>query len=161
MITKLLPLNRLDANTGQIEGLPQNPRFIRDEKFKRLVKSIEDDPDMMSLRECIVVPFKNRYVVIAGNMRLRACKELGYTDIPCKILDADTPAEKLRAITIKDNVGFGQDDYDMLANEWDADELTEWGMDVPKWDAIEEYSEKEITDKLPTEHKCPKCGYEY
>lgn len=131
MQSKSLSISKLKSNTGQIDGLPANPRVIRDEKFQKLVKSIQDDPEMLELRELIVVPSGKIFVVIAGNMRLRAMESLGYKEAPCKVLDADTPVEKLKAYTIKDNVGFGEHDWDDLANEWNADDLSDWGLDVP------------------------------
>ena len=127
----MIKTSSLEVNKGQIEGLPKNPRFIRDERYKALVKSIEDAPEMLNLRELLVVEHGKKYVVIGGNMRLRACKELGYAEVPCKVLPADTPVAKLREYAIKDNNGFGEDDWDVLANEWDAEELQEWGMELP------------------------------
>ena len=124
-------ISKLELNKGQIEGLPKNPRFIRDERYKALVKSIEDAPEMLRLRELLVVEHGKKFVVIGGNMRLRACKDLGYKSVPCKVLPADTPTAKLREYAIKDNNGFGEDDWDVLANEWDAAELQEWGMELP------------------------------
>ncbi len=118
----------LEVNRGQIDGLPKNPRFIRDTRFEQLKKSILDAPEMLSLRELIVMPHGKKYVVIGGNMRLRACLDLGYKEVPCKVLDKDTPAEKLREYAIKDNNAFGQDDWDSLANEWNEEELKGWGM---------------------------------
>lgn len=132
MQSKSLSISKLKSNTGQIDGLPANPRVIRDEKFQKLVKSIQDDPEMLELRELIVVPSGKTFVVIAGNMRLRAMESLGYKEAPCKVLDADTPVEKLKAYTIKDNVGLGEHDWEQLANEWDAGELSDWGLDLPK-----------------------------
>ena len=130
-----IDIKRLEVNKGQVEGLPKNPRFIRDERYKALVKSIEDAPEMLKLRELLVVEHGNKFVVIGGNMRLRACKELGMETVPCKVLPADTPVAKLREYAIKDNNGFGEDDWDILANEWDAEELQEWGMELPMdWD---------------------------
>lgn len=128
---KDLPISSIELNKGQVAGLPKNPRFIRDERYKALVKSIKDAPEMLHLRELLVYPHGNKYVVIGGNMRLRACKELGMDSVPCKILPQDTPVEKLREYVIKDNNGFGQDDWDILANEWDAEELTDWGLELP------------------------------
>lgn len=125
-----IKINKLQINKGQLEGLPKNPRFIRDERFKALVKSIEDAPEMLSLRELLVYPYLDSYIVIGGNMRLRACKELGYKEVPCKVLPRETPIEKLREYTIKDNNGFGQNDWDLLANEWDVAELENWGLEV-------------------------------
>lgn len=130
-----IDIKRLEVNKGQVEGLPKNPRFIRDERFKALVKSIEDAPEMLKLRELLVVEHGSKFVVIGGNMRLRACKELGMETIPCKVLPADTPVAKLREYAIKDNNGFGEDDWDVLANEWDAQELEDWGVELPMdWD---------------------------
>ena len=128
----LLPLADLETNTGQVEGLPQNPRLIKDEKFKKLKKSIEDNPEMLALRELLVYPIGGgKYIIIGGNMRYAAMKELGYKDAPCKVIPEETSVENLRAYTIKDNSGFGEWDMDMLANEWDLDLLDAWGVDIP------------------------------
>ncbi len=128
-----IPISKIKTNTGQIEGLPKNPRFIKDERFAKLVQSIEDDPEMLELRELIVYPKDDYFIAIAGNMRFKAMQELGYKEAPCKVLKPDTPAEKLRAYTIKDNVGFGEHDWDLLGNEWDETELVEWGLEIPGW----------------------------
>ena len=142
--TKELPIGKIELNTGQVEGLPKNPRFIRDDRYKALVKSIKDAPEMLHLRELLVYPHGDKYVVIGGNMRLRACRELGFSELPCKVLPTDTPAAKLREYAIKDNNGFGQDDWDLLANEWEAEELTDWGMELPSdWGELEEEDEDE------------------
>lgn len=140
--SKNIAISKLQVNKGQIEGLPNNPRLIRDARFNALKKSIEDAPEMLALRELIVFPFGGKYVIVGGNMRFRACKDLGYKEIPCKVLDESTPVEKLREYTIKDNVGFGQDDFDILANEWNEIELSDWGMEVPTFD-LEEEEERE------------------
>lgn len=161
MQSKSLSISKLKSNTGQIDGLPANPRVIRDEKFQKLVKSIQDDPEMLELRELIVVPSGKTFVVIAGNMRLRAMESLGYKEAPCKVLDADTPVEKLKAYTIKDNVGFGEHDWDQLANEWDAGQLDEWGLDVPKMDfePVGMDEQPRLDEKTPI--TCPNCGHEF
>jgi DNA modification methylase len=156
--TEDIKISRLETNRGQIDGLPKNPRFIRDERYKALVKSIEDAPEMLKLRELIVVEHGSKFVVIGGNMRLRACKDLGMETVPCKVLPADTPTEKLREYAIKDNNGFGEDDWDVLANEWDAEELQDWGVELPMdWDvdggeALEasedDFDESEVTEAV-------------
>lgn len=128
-----LPISKLETNKGQIEGLPKNPRLIKDAKFEKLKKSIEDNPEMLGMREVLVYPLNDKFVIIGGNMRFQACKELGFKEVPCKILDEATTAEQLRAITIKDNVGFGEHDWELLANEWDSVELEEWGLEVPNF----------------------------
>ena len=87
-------------------------------------KSIQDSPEMLELRELIVYPYpEGRFVVVCGNLRLRACKELGYTELPCKVLDVNTPTKKLREYASKDNVSFGENDQDIIENEWDKSEL--------------------------------------
>ena len=138
VITIQIAVNKIDRNKGQIEGLPKNPRLIRDEKFELLKRSIQENPEMLGLRELLVYPVGERYVIIGGNMRYEACKALGYTSIPCKVLDADTPVETLRAYTIKDNAGFGEWDWDAIANEWNEKEVADWGLDVPEWDTKED-----------------------
>jgi hypothetical protein len=125
-----IALAKLETNKGQIEGLPKNPRLIKDSKFEKLKKSIEDNPEMLGMREVLVYPHGSKFVIIGGNMRFQACKDLGFTEVPCKVLDKDTTADQLRAITIKDNVGFGEHNSELLANEWDAVELEEWGLEI-------------------------------
>ena len=146
MILKKIKVNQLDFNTGQIAGLPKNPRFIRDDKFAALKTSIEDSPEMMNLREIIAVQQKDRLVVIGGNMRLRACIDLGWKEVPCKILPETTEAKKLREYVIKDNLAYGQDNYEDIANEWDLDELKHFGYDVPDYLTAETSDINEVTD---------------
>lgn len=151
--TTLIKTSKLLNNNGQIEGVPKNPRFIRNERFETLVKSIEDDPELMYARELIVYPYGDKFVVLGGNMRLRACRQLGWQEIPCKVLP-ELNAVKLRAIVIKDNVAFGSDDWEGLANEWDAGELEEWGVEI-----LNEKEEKGQKDNTKTEcDTCPTCG---
>lgn len=116
-------------NEGQIEGLPKNPRFIKDERFEALKKSVLDAPEMLQMRMLIVYPFNGNYVTIAGNMRLRVCLSLGYKEVPCVVLPKETSVEKLREYAIKDNVPFGQTDWESLANEWEIEELQGWGLE--------------------------------
>lgn len=144
MEVRNIRIKDLSPNDGQIEGLPKNPRFIRDERFEALKKSIDDAPEMLSLRELLVYPHEGKYVILAGNMRFRACKDLGYKEIPCKVLDENTPAKKLREYAIKDNVAFGSDDWGILANEWDAVEFGDWGAEIPNFDAKDDEREDEV-----------------
>lgn len=118
-------------NEGQLKGLPKNPRFIRDKDYQDLMKSIKEDPEMTQIREVIVYPFKENYIIIAGNMRFRAMCELKFKSIPCKVLPKEFPVKKLRAIATKDNIHSGKDDWDIIANEWDTEELQEWGKLIP------------------------------
>jgi DNA modification methylase len=150
-----IDIEKLCINEGQIEGLPKNPRFIKDEKYKKLIQSIKDDPEMLNLRELLVYKLNGEYVVVAGNMRLRVLKELGYTNALCKIINAETPPEKLRAIAIKDNLGYGEDDWMSLMENWDREELEDWGVDVEKnWPVegpIAEEDDYEIPDEIETD----------
>lgn len=129
---KNIKISDLVLNTGQIEGLPKNPRFIRNERFESLKKSIQDAPEMLDYRRLAVFPFNGKYVILCGNMRFRACKELGYKEMPCYVLPTETPAKVLREWVVKDNVAFGEIDTELLT-EWDATELKEWGMELPEW----------------------------
>ena len=149
----LLPLAKLEVNKGQIEGVPKNPRFIRDNKYKQLVESISNTPEMMKARPLIVHQQGEKYVVLAGNMRLRAMRELKWHECPCAITAEGTEAKKLREYAIKDNVAFGEDDMDLLANEWDLEELTEWGMDLNFPDVVEDKEPKEPNINLETEFR--------
>lgn len=130
---KNIDVSLLDFNKGQLQGLPKNPRFFRDTRYEKMKKSIEDSPEMLNLRELIVYPYpEGRYVVVCGNLRMRACKELGFKELPCKVLPTDTPAVKLREYATKDNVSFGEDDQDIINNDWDMTELEDWGREFAK-----------------------------
>ncbi len=124
---------------GKIKNNPNNPRLIKDDKFKKLVKSIKEFPEMLEIRP-IVVDKDN--IVLGGNMRLRACQEAGLKEV--HILQADKLTEKQqREFIIKDNVGFGEWDWDDLANEWNTEELEDWGLDIPLDERIDELEEDE------------------
>jgi len=118
-------------NINEIKPNPNNPRIIKDDKFKKLVKSIQDFPQMLELRP-IVIDENN--IVLGGNMRLKACIEAGLTDVPVKQAKELTEEQKKEFI-VKDNVGYGEWDWDDLANNWDEQLLTEWGLDIPNFDA--------------------------
>ena len=131
MQTQLVKIKDLKNNIGQIDGLPKNPRILKDDKFIKLKKSLEDDPEMLELREVIAYDNNGELIVICGNMRLKALKELGIKEVPTKILPTETSVEKLKAYTIKDNVSFGDHDWEVLSNEWDTEQLEDWGLDIP------------------------------
>jgi hypothetical protein len=118
-------------NINEIKPNPNNPRIIKDDKFKKLVKSIQDFPQMLELRP-IVIDENN--IVLGGNMRLKACIEAGLKDVPVKQAKELTEDQKKEFI-VKDNVGYGEWDWDDLANNWDEQLLTEWGLDIPNFDA--------------------------
>ena len=127
----MLSISLLDYNRGQLPGLPKNPRFFRDSRYDALKKSIAESPEMLELRELIVFPYADgRYIVICGNLRLMVCKDLGYKELPCKILSPDTDVRKLREYATKDNVSFGENDMDVMLNEWDTSELQDWGVEL-------------------------------
>lgn len=107
MQAKIIKISDLHLNTGQIKDVPKNPRFIKDERYEALKKSIEDDPEMLQLREIVAYDNNGELVVILGNMRYRAMKELGYKDALVKVLPTETDAKKLRAYIQKDNIAFG------------------------------------------------------
>lgn len=146
-----MALAEITPNKGQIPGVPKNPRVIRDAKFKLLKKSIEEDPEMLGLREILLFPFGGKYIIIGGNMRYQALKDLGYTIAIVKILPADFTPEKLRAIVIKDNSGFGEWNWDDLANEWEAAQLIDWGLDVPELNNVKADEEAEEDDYNPSD----------
>jgi hypothetical protein len=115
------------ATIGTIIPNPKNPRIIKDDKFKKLVKSIQEFPQMLELRPIVV---DGNMVVLGGNMRLKACIAAGLKEVPIIIADQLTDAQKSEFI-IKDNVGFGEWDWDLLANEWEVKDLFNWGVDIP------------------------------
>ena len=128
----MLSIKDLRVNEGQIPGLPKNPRLIRDKRFAQLKQSIAEFPEMLKYREVLVFEWEKKFVVVAGNMRFLACKELGHKQIPARVLPADFPIDKLRELVIKDNIAFGDDDLDVLANEWTEFPLEEWGVELPE-----------------------------
>ena len=118
------------VSLGEIKSNPNNPRLIKDDKFKKLVKSIQEFPEMLELRPIVV---NDEMVVLGGNMRLKACKEAGLKEVPIIKASSLTP-EQQKEFIIKDNVGFGEWDWELIANEWDAEQVTEWGLDIPGFD---------------------------
>lgn len=103
-----------------------NPRYIKEEKFKKLVQSLKDFPEMANARPIVV---NKDMVALGGNMRLKAMQEAGWKEVPVEIVD--WTEEQQREFIIKDNVGFGEWDWDMIANEWDTEKLEDWGLDLP------------------------------
>jgi ParB-like chromosome segregation protein Spo0J len=111
---------------SQVKSNPNNPRLIKNDKFKKLVKSVQDFPEMLELRPIVV---DENMIVLGGNMRLKACIEAGLKEVWIEIAEGLTEEQKKEFI-VKDNVGFGDWEWDMLANEWDSVQLAEWGLDV-------------------------------
>jgi ParB-like chromosome segregation protein Spo0J len=108
---------------------PNNPRLIKDDKFKKLVQSIKDFPEMLNIRPIVV---NQDMVILGGNMRYKACKEAGLKEIP--IIITDLSEDKQREFLIKDNTSGGEWDWEVLANEWDNEQLEAWGLDLPGFD---------------------------
>jgi site-specific DNA-methyltransferase (adenine-specific) len=137
---------------GQIKSNPKNPRVIKDDKFKKLVKSLTEFPEMLEKRPLICfTDTDKKLVVLGGNMRLKAAQEIGLKELPVMLAD-DWTEEKKNEFLIKDNVGFGEWDWDELANDWDVEQLTEWGLDIPDFKVEDEAQEDEfdgITPKDP------------
>ena len=142
MKSEKISINKLIPN-------PNNPRLIKDDKFKKLVQSIKDFPEMLDIRPIVV---NKDMVILGGNMRYKACKEAGVKDIP--VIIADLSDEKQKEFLIKDNTSGGEWDWDIIANEWDIEQLTEWGLGVPinletELEAVED--DFEVTDEIQTD----------
>jgi len=131
-----------EINIKEIKPNPNNPRVLKDDKFKKLVQSLKDFPEMANVRPIVV---NTEMIVLGGNMRLRAMQEAGWKKAPVQIVDWSI--EKQNEFIIKDNVGFGEWDWDVLANEWEAESLEEWGLDLPGFDLN--------ADKLGTDFSLP------
>jgi len=137
-----VPINTVKAN-------PNNPRIIKDDKFAKLVKSINEFPQMLNLRPIVV---NDDMVVLGGNMRLKACKEAGLKEIPI-IKASELTEQQQKEFIVKDNVGYGEWDWNDLANNWDAEQLQDWGLDIPGFDA-------EVIEAQEDEFAVPDGGIE-
>jgi len=135
---------------SEVKLNPNNPRLIKDDKFKKLVQSIKDFPEMLSIRPIVV---NQDMIILGGNMRFRACKEAGIKEVP--VIITDLPEDKQREFLIKDNTSGGEWDWDMIANEWDSDELEAWGLDLPVFDIKDEGTADEdnyeVSDEIKTD----------
>lgn len=137
-IRQNIDITKLEYNEGQIEGLPKNPRYLKESEHDKLKKSLIDSPEFLEYKPLMVYAMDNgNYVTICGNMRLRVANELrldGHSEfdtIPCVVLKSDTPIEKIKEYAIKDNVQAGNWDWDELANgEWEIEDLDEWGVNT-------------------------------
>ena len=153
-----IPINKLVNNTGQIDGVPANPRQINKDDYAKLLKSLQEDPDFLEHKPLHVVEHGDKYVVLGGNQRLKALRELKYKDVPVTIYDPETPVEVLKSRVIKDNSAFGSYDFEMLGNEWDDMPLTDWGIDLPEdWlkeePEVEEDEAPEVDESEPPKSK--------
>ena len=125
---------------SDVKSNPNNPRLIKNDKFEKLVQSLKDFPEMAKVRPIVV---NQDFVVLGGNMRLKAMKEAGWKEVPIEVVDWSEQQQK--EFIIKDNVGFGEWEWDILANEWEADDLEKWGLDVP---VFEESEQEDLSDKI-------------
>jgi DNA modification methylase len=132
---------------SEVKSNPNNPRIIKDDKFGKLVKSIKEFPKMLEIRPIVV---NADMIVLGGNMRLKACKEAGLKEVPV-IFAHDLTEEEQKQFIIKDNVGFGEWDWDMIANEWDEVQLQEWGLDIPDFGVTEIPAAEEDDYEMPEE----------
>jgi DNA modification methylase len=139
----------------EIKLNPNNPRLIKDDKFKKLVKSIQEFPEMLEIRPIVV---NDEMIVLGGNMRLKACIEAGLKDVPI-IKASNLTIEQQNEFIIKDNISFGENDWEVLANEWDTEQLEEWGLDIPSFETEEvlEATEDDF-EATPTENPITVLG---
>ena len=120
---------------SEVKLNPNNPRLIKDDKFKKLVQSIKDFPEMLNIRPIVV---NQDMIILGGNMRYKACKEAGLKEIP--IIKTDLTEDQQREFLIKDNTSGGEWDWEVLANEWDSEQLADWGLDIPSFATDVDYS---------------------
>lgn len=137
-----VPISKVRAN-------PNNPRIIKDDKFQKLVKSIQEFPQMLEIRPIVV---NEDMIVLGGNMRLKACLEAGIKEVAI-IKATELTEEQQKEFIIKDNVGFGEWDWNDLANNWDSDKLEEWGLDIPGFETAEEKEQDDLSDKIKSEFR--------
>lgn len=132
----------MKVSIKDIKPNPNNPRLVKDDKFAKLVQSIKDFPQMLDIRPIVV---NKDMIVLGGNMRLKACKEAGLKEIPI-IKAEDLTDEQQREFIIKDNVGYGEWDWQLIAKEWDTEKLNDWGLDIPDF-AIAPTEDELIADE--------------
>ena len=158
-------LSQIDEETNKQIGIPRNPRWIRDTRYEALKKSITDDPEYLLYHPLEVYTLSHikgkdgKYIVLGGNQRLAACKELGFKEIPSIVFLPDTPTAKLRGYVIKSNLEYGQNDWDLLSSEWETEELQGWGMELDyvapgegdNWDDMDDPEDGDKNDALTKE----------
>jgi ParB-like chromosome segregation protein Spo0J len=144
---KYIEMKSQKLKISEIKPNPNNPRIIKDDKFLKLVKSIKDFPEMLDIRPIVV---NKDMVILGGNMRFKACKEAGLKEIPVIIAEGLTEDQE-REFIIKDNVSGGEWDWEQLANEWDSEQLNEWGLDIPNF--LESEESEDVSDKIKSQFK--------
>lgn len=155
MEIKFVPIASVTAN-------PDNPRIIKDDAFRRLVKSLQECPQLFNARPLLCSDRTGKLIILGGNMRHAAAKELKYKEVPIIIISGLTETQE-KEIAIKDNGAFGEWDFDLLANEWSDLPLIDWGVDMPNIDFNMPADNKEIDEEsmANTENECPKCGFKW
>lgn len=149
-----IAIDLIEMNTGQIAGLPSNPRQWTKAQLDKLKASIEDTPELLEARGCIVDYHEGKYVCLGGNMRYAACKALGMSEVPCYVVPEGTTILKKKEIVAKDNVSMGDWDFDALANEWSDMDLEGWGVAIPpEWGEVCGEDKKELTEREEIERK--------
>lgn len=146
--TEKLNIKDLRNNVGQLKdkGIPANPRRIDKVAYNKLKTSLFEK-DLNEIKELLVIPYNNdTYVVLSGNMRLKAYKELDYMHVKCKIIDPNVDKQTLQKIIITENTNFGQWDDDLLGNEWEPELLDAWGYNLPELDMSEFEDDKSLYD---------------
>lgn len=144
----------IKVKVSAIKSNPKNPRLIKDDKFKKLVKSIKEFPEMESVRPIVI---NKDMIILGGNMRYKAMIECGYKEVNVEVVDWSE--QKQNEFIIKDNISYGLNDWDMLANEWDMELLEDWGMDLPLFDKIDNLEEGESIEIPKSLQVIPKKEY--
>ena len=137
-------MKTIKVKITDIKANPNNPRLIKDDKFAKLVKSVQEFPEMLEIRPIVV---NTDMVVLGGNMRLKACKEAKIKELTVIVADNLTE-EQQREFLIKDNVSGGEWDWNLLANEWDSEQLIDWGVDIPDFSIEEELEQKDLSSEI-------------
>ena len=152
-----LKLSELAPNTGQIPGLPINPRQWTKGDVDKIAASLKETPELFEARPLLVIPHDGQYVILGGNLRFEGARQNKMKEAPAIIFPEDTPVEKLKEVVIKDNGSFGAWDFDALANEWDDLPLGEWG--VPAWEGLPEEDFDVKENKSATESDVTEIGF--
>lgn len=128
---------------SEVKLNPNNPRLIKDDKFKKLVQSIKDFPEMLNIRPIVV---NQDMIILGGNMRYKACKEAGLKEVP--VIVTDLTEDQQREFLIKDNTSGGEWDWEVLANEWDSEQLEAWGLDLISFDINNDKKQDDLSDTI-------------
>lgn len=141
---------------SDIKPNPDNPRLIKDDKYQKLVQSLKDFPEMAEVREIVV---NKDHVILGGNMRYRAMQEAGWTEVPVKVVDWSEAKQK--EFLIKDNSSFGEWDWDLIASQYELEELDAWGVSLPVAENINDNKEVDTESLLTNTEQCPRCNFEF